>query len=189
MPYYPHGDKVRRLGSPGYELEDSFDTFLYECEDEGRYNLSHHEWLSEKKKIVFDFRVYTPYKWFYKLFYVDVVGYYYQDRRIKLVTGHKDWNEMLEFAKMDSNSRHPRCYLAFDWYGFWNFLKITDDLPNYDIYLSTKRIHGIRQADSVFNKIEPKRYPLRREKYLLNKRQEKAIDNWIGSPSNDMAFE
>ncbi len=59
MGYYPQGI---RKGSPGYELEKDFDEWLTECEDEGKYNIDHHEWLSEHKKTTFDFRVYTPYK-------------------------------------------------------------------------------------------------------------------------------
>ncbi len=178
MGFYPHG--IRR-GSPGYELEKDFDDWLTECEDYGKYNLSHHEWLSEKQKTTFDFIVYTTYKWYFKLFYVDVVGYYYQGRRIKLVTGHKDWDEMLDYAKNEGHTHKPRCYLAFDIYGEWEFLKITEDLPTYDIYLSKNRIRGIRTADTVFNKIERKTYPLTGTKYLFNRAQMKAVNDWIGS--------
>ncbi len=175
MGFYPHG--IRR-GSPGYELEDSFDSWLYECEDEGRYGITNHVWPSEKNKTVFDFIIYAR---GYRRYYVDIVGYYYQDRRIKLVTGHKNWTEMLDYAKNEGHTHKPRCHLAFDRYGEWEFLKITEELPTYDIYLSKNRIRGIRTADTVFNKIKRKRYPLTGTKYLFNRAQMKAVNDWIGS--------
>lgn len=145
--YYNPNASVRLTGSPGYELESQFDDMLYGCE-----LIQDHYWMSEKKKATFDFKVFT--KQYHDSFLIDVVGSQYKYKSIQLYTHHKDWLELLDYAKEQGIRQ---CYLAYklyeiERYGFsnWRFLRITDKLPNGNLYISRARAKASRTYEYLF---------------------------------------
>lgn len=158
MPFYPHG--IKRLGSPGYETEEAFYKWLKSCTDnDNKYYFTMWNWESYYKKAPFDFII----KSYIGLFHIDIVGFYYtKNGRLRLNTAHKNWKELLDFAKKgakDSDYSEYRAYLAFnefvdygleDSFNHWNFIRIKEDLPIGDLYLGKDRYKSVRSADYVF---------------------------------------
>jgi hypothetical protein len=183
MPFYPHG--IKRLGSPGFELEQQF----YEWLNNNSQYYDKFRWLSYDKKAVFDFFI----KGYDTFFYVDVVGFRYQYRKRRLYTRHKDWSDLIEWAEKDAEGYgyKVKCYLAFEGYNYkdeFSFLRITEDLPSSDIYISPRRAKAIRSADGVFDSVfERKRYKkdwlklckMTRKQLERSNKKLKAVDSWI----------
>ncbi len=96
------------------------------------------------------------------IFYIDVVGYYWVPGGIRLNTAHKNWLELLKWAKNDSERRDFKCYLVFTWQypeeiidkpqkKDWHFLRIKKNMPSANIFLGKSRMRAIREADYVFS--------------------------------------
>ncbi len=183
MPFYPHG--IKRLGSPGYDLELAYNTYL-----DYQPLVTDYHWSSENKKAVFDFEVYTGHRINHVLFntrklLIDVVGSYYFGRSLRLNTRYKDWYELLDYAK---EQHVENCYLVFNpFYEYsdidnWRYLKITKDLPTNNIFLSKARLRGIRTSDYLFGDNRSIKTIMRdkiRFKYAPRKEKEKELMKWI----------
>lgn len=176
MNYKPKSN-IRRVGSPGYDLEMQFYFLANEC------NYVHNVfWLSEHRKATFDFQVNAE----SGNFLIDVVGFQDKYKSISLYTAHKDIQLLLDYAE----ERHVKaCYLAFKMYqinrlGFkqWRFLKITDDLPSGNIYISNDRSHGLKTCDFIFRDKRNFKTLLAekvKHKYAPRKEADSRLMDWI----------
>jgi hypothetical protein len=187
MPFYPHG--IKRLGSPGYDLELAYSNYLLD-----HALVRDFDWLSENKKAVFDFVVYTGiYDSSYleyrvrnrKKFLIDCVGSYYFGHSMRLNTRHKNWYELLDYSK---EQHADACYLVFNpMYEYtdidnWRYLKITEDLPTNNIFLSKARLRGLRTSNYIFSDKRTQQTIMRdkiRFKYAPRKEKENELMQWI----------
>lgn len=191
MPFYPHG--IKRLGSPGYKTEDAFYKWLKSLTNanSNKYNIYNWIWQSYDKKALFDFLVMSS-NFDEILFYIDIVGFYYtKNKRIRLNTAHKNWKELLDFAKndvKDSDYSDFRAYLAFnefvdygleDSFNHWNFIRIKEDLPIGDLYLGKDRYKSVRSAGYVFRNKSKETNRFFRLKPRFTSKQLAKIDAWI----------
>jgi hypothetical protein len=169
---------VRQHGSPGYDLEDDFDSMLCDCYD----LVDYHEWRSEHKKSIFDFSVISK----GGNFLIDVVGYGLKYHSISLYTHHKSWSKLLDYADSEGVDR---CYLAYKPYEYhsdsfldWRFLKITDDLPEGNLYISRSRAVHSKTYKYLFadkRNIKTILSEKVKGKYALRKEAERKLDAWI----------
>jgi hypothetical protein len=191
LPFYPHG--IKRLGSPGYETEEAFYKWLKSLTDthSNKYNIYNWIWKSYDKKALFDFSVMSS-NIDEVLFYIDIVGFYYTENgRLRLNTAHKNWKELLDFAKndiKDSDYSEYRAYLAFnefvdyglqDSFNHWNFIRIKKDLPIGDLYLGKDRNKSIRSADYIFMNKSKETNRFFELKPRFTPKQLAKVDEWI----------
>lgn len=168
---------IRKVGSPGYDLEWEFYSAAYCC------SYVHNVfWLSEHRKATFDFQVNAD----SGKFLIDVVGHQWKYKSYSLYTDHKDIQLLLDYAH---NQHVKACYLAFKMYeinrlGFkqWRFLKITEDLPSSNIYISRDRSHGLKTYDFIFRDKRSLKTLLAekvKRKYALRKEADSKLTDWI----------
>lgn len=174
---YKEYSHIRKVGSPGYDLEKEFYNELWDCE-----LVDDVFWLSESKKATFDFQVNSK----AGMFLIDVVGFRYQYHSISLYTHHKDWIELLNYAH---DYMADACYLAYKPYeidnnGFnnWRFLKITENLPRNNLYISRSRARHAKTYSYLFSDkraIKTKLAEKLKRKYALRKEANEKLNAWI----------
>lgn len=168
-----YSDQERRIGSPGYDLEREFNALL----QINRY-VESYNWLSCNEKTVFDFQVSAK----SGSILIDVVGFGINNGRLQLNTAHKNIMRMLEYAKYHG-IRY--CYIAFNInendigdISSWRFIKVKEDMPSGNLYISKNRSHSLKTADFIF----------RDKRQLKTILSEKVLHNYALRPEKDEAL-
>lgn len=172
------------MGSPGRDLESRFDVFL-----SSHPGIRHRVWLSQNNKTPYDFKVYcgtwdTPSPPKFQLLFIDVVGTYHTDKRLRLITAQKNWSELHEFCKNNCEGGRFREYLAFMHKGLWRFLRVKEDMPSYDLYLSRSAMRGIRDFESIIRDNRPIKTQLAtyvKGMYAPRAKKEALLHQWLST--------